>query len=242
MRTLKIAIMAIALSVTGAVASFGQTADEIIQKHIDAIGGVDNWKKIKTMKMTGSVSMQGMEMPVTITTEQKKGMKVEFTLNGMTGYMIVTDKAGWNYAPFGGQTKPEPLPDEMVKHMQDGLDVQGSLIDYKAKGHKVVYLGKDDVEGTDCFKLKMTKANGKEETMYFDASNYYHIRSVEKTTANGKEMEQTATYGNFQKLPEGIVCPMSIDQGQGPVAVKSVEINKPVPDNFFYPAELDAKK
>lgn len=242
MRTLRIAIMALAISVAGAVATFAQTADEIIQKHIDAIGGLDNWKKIKSMKMTGSVSMQGMEMPVTITTQQSKGMKVEFSMGGMTGYMIVTDKAGWNYAPMGGQTKPEALPDEMVKQMQDGLDVQGSLIDYKTKGHKVVYLGKDDVEGTDCFKLKMTKASGKEETMYFDASNYYHIRSVEKINANGKEMEQTSTYGNFQKLPEGIVCPMSIDQGNGPVAVKSVEINKPIPDNFFIPAELETKK
>ena len=242
MRTFRIALMALAISITGAVATYAQSADEIIQKHIEAVGGLENWKKIKTMKLTGNISMQGMEMPVTITTQNSKGMKVEFSMNGMTGYMIVTDKAGWNYVPFGGQTKPEALPDEMVKQMQDALDVQGSLIDYKAKGHKVVYLGKDDVEGTDCFKLKMTKANGKEETLYFDASNYYHIRSVEKTTANGKEVEQTSTYGNFQKLPEGIVCPMSIDQGNGPMAVKSVEINKAIPDNFFHPAELDTKK
>ena len=223
--------------------SFGQTADEIIQKHINSIGGLDNWKKVTSIKMSGSSNMQGVELPINITILDKKAMKVDFTYNGMTGYTIVTDKTGWMYQPFAGQTKAEVMPDEMVKQQQDGLDIQGVLIDYKAKGHKVTYLGKDDVEGTDCYKLKVSMASGKEETIYIDASNYYHIRSVEKITANGKEMEQTSSYGNFQKLPEGIVVPMSIDMGQGgPLTVKSVEINKPIPDGYFMPSEMDSKK
>ena len=86
-------------------------------------------------------------------------------------------------------------------------------------------------------------ANGKEETMYFDASNYYHIRSVEKIKANGKEQEQIASYGNFKKMPEGIVLPMLVDEGGGgPMTVKTVEINKSIPDSFFKPAEMDTKK
>ena len=238
MRNFRSSILAVAMLLGCLITVNAQTADEIITKHIAAIGGLDNWKKINSVKMVGSSNAGGMEIPITITMQQKKGMKVEFTVNGMTGYTIITDKTGWNYNPFSGQPKAEVMPDEMVKQMQDGLDVQGPLIDYKAKGNKVTYLGKDDIEGTECYKLKVTYTNGKEETMYIDASNYYHIRSVEKVKANGKEEEQTSTYGNFQKLPEGIVYPMSVDNGGGPVAVKSVEINKPIPDNFFVPTEV----
>ena len=235
MKSIKLSIVATALLLMGAAGVKAQTADEIIDKHVKAVGGAENWKKINTMKMTGAINAGGTEIPVTITYLQNKAMKVEFSMNGMTGYQIVTTKGGWAFNPMAGQTKPEPIPEEMVKESQDQLDIQDKLIDYKAKGSKVVFLGKDDVEGTECYKLKVTTSNGKEETMYIDASNYYHIRSVSKIKANGKEMEQTANYSNYQKLPEGIVFPMNIDEGNGPVALKSVEINKPVDEAIFTP-------
>jgi len=242
MRKIRFSIFAAMALLTCAITATAQTADEIISKHIAAIGGAENWKKITSLKATGSINAGGMEIPVVMTTVNGKGFKVEFTLSGMTGYEIITPTTGWAYSPMQGQTKPEAIPQEMVKESQDQLDIAGALIDYKTKGNKIVYLGKDDVEGTECHKLKVTFPTGKEETMFFDASNYYHIRSVEKIKANGKEEEQTATYGNFQKLPEGIVYAMSQESGGGPIAIKTIEINKPVPDNFFKPAESDTKK
>jgi hypothetical protein len=241
MKNIKLSIIASALIGCSVLTAKAQTADEIIQKHITAIGGTDNWKKITSVKMAGSVNAGGMELPVTVTKVNGKGFKAEFTINGMTGYMILTPTAGWAYNPMQGQQKPEALTAEDVKQSQDELDIPGPLFDYKTKGCKIVYLGKDEVEGTECHKLKVTLPNGKEQTMYFDATSYYHIRTVEKTTANGKEEEQISNYGNFQKLPEGIVFPMSIDEGEGPMAVKSVEVNKPVDDNLFKPAEETKK-
>lgn len=217
------------------IAAKAQTADEIVAKYLTAIGGADNWKKINTMKLTGAVNAGGMEIPVTVTSVHKKAQKIEFTVNGMTGYTIITDKAGWAYSPMGGQTKPEAMTAEMVKEGQDQLDIQGELVDYKAKGYKVTYLGKDDVEGTECHKLKVVMPSGKEETMYIDATTFYHIRSVSKGKANGKEVEMTSNFSNYKKLPEGIVFPMTIDDGGGPVDVKTVEINKPVDESIFTP-------
>ena len=59
--------------------------------------------------------------------------------------------------PFQGQTAPEAKTAEELAEAQDNLDAQGELIDYAAKGHKVELIGKEDVEGTECFKLKVTK-------------------------------------------------------------------------------------
>ncbi len=233
MKQFKFALLAIAITASGFITATAQTADEIIQKHITAIGGVDNWKKINSLKMTASANAQGVEIPINITVLNGKGMKVEYTFSGMTGWSIITDKAGWNYSPFGGQAKPEALPEESLKQSQDQLDAQGPLIDYKSKGSTVTFLGKDDVEGTECFKVKIVYKTGKEETMYFDAANYYHIRSVSKVKADGKEVEATQNFGDFQKLPEGIVYAMSQDGMGGQMKIKSVEINKPIPDDFF---------
>ena len=242
MRNFRQSIVAIAIVTISAVTVKAQTADDIVNKHIAAIGGLDNWKKIKSMKMTGSINAGGTELPVTITTLNGKGSRMEFSINGMINYTIITPKDGWMYFPVQGQTKPEAMPEEAVKQSQDQLDVQGPLVDYKAKGNKITYLGKDDVEGTDCYKLKVVYTNGKEETMYFDASNYYNIRVVEKVKANGKEVEQTVNYSNYQKLPEGIVFPMTIESGNGPVALKSVEVNKPVDESIFKPSEVSGDK
>jgi hypothetical protein len=236
MKHIRLSIVASAILLTGTFAAKAQSADEIVQKHITAVGGADNWKKIKSVKMTASINGGGMEIPISITTVVGKAQKTEFTLNGMTGYQIITTKEGWSYSPFQGETKPQPMTAEDVKESQDELDIN-ELVDYKTKGSTVTFLGKDDLEGTECYKLKMVCKNGKEKTMYIDASNYYNIRTVEKAKANGKEVEQKITFSNFQKLPEGVVFPMSMESPEGPLAIKKVEINTPVDEAIFKPSE-----
>ena len=98
-------------------------------------------------------------------------------------------------------------------------------------------LGKDDVEGTDCFKLKVTDKSGKETTVFIDAATYNIIRTREKAKANGKEVESITNYTNYQKQPEGIIIPMSIESEDGPVTIKSVEVNKSLDVSIFKPDE-----
>lgn len=230
-----------ALAIASSYTVTAQTADEIIRKHVDAIGGLDKWKNIISMKMTGTMNISGTELPVTVTTLNGKGYRMDMTINGMANYAIITPTSGWMYFPIQGMQKPQALTEDLVKEGQDQLDVtMDPLIDYKAKGNKVVYLGKDDVEGTECFKLKVTDKGGKETTMYIDAVSYNHIRSVEKSKANGQEQLSTSNFSNYQKLPEGIVIPMSQDGEDGPMTIKTVEINKPVDESIFKPS--DAKK
>ncbi|ULQ54922.1 hypothetical protein KJS94_09755 [Flavihumibacter rivuli] len=213
-----------------------QSADEIVDKHIAAIGGKDNWKKVNSVVTEGNLTVQGADVTVVSTVLNGKGARQDISVMGMTGYTIITPSAGWNYMPFQGQTKAEPATEEMVKESADQLDAQGVLIDYKAKGHSVEYLGKEDVDGTECFKLKVTHKSGKTDTYFIDPATYYMLRSITKQKANGQEVEVTTNFSNFQKLPEGIVVPMSITLPFGEMIVKKVEINKAVDENIFKPA------
>ncbi len=77
-------------------------------------------------------------------------------------------------------------------------------MDYKTKGHKVELLGKETIDGVECYKLKVTRNNGFVMTDYIDTKNYYLVRNVSTQHANGQEVEQTVSFSNFQKLPEGI--------------------------------------
>lgn len=210
-----------------------QTADEIIAKHIAAIGGADNWKKVNSMKMEGVLQVQGAEVNVTVTVLHGKGMRQDISVMGMTGYEIVTPTEGWDFMPFQGQTEPEAKTPEELAEAQDNLDAQGELIDYAAKGHKVELLEMEDVEGTKCYKLKVTKKGGSVSTLYFDPKSYYIIQSKSIQKANGQEMEVTTSFSNYEKMPEGIVVAKSMTLPFGEMNMTKITVNPVVEESFF---------
>ncbi len=213
--------------------SFAQTVDEIVNKHIEAIGGKENWAKVKTLKTEAKMKAQGAEIQMTILQVDKKAMRQNISLMGMTGYSIITTTEGWNYMPFQGQTKPEPMTADDVKNAQEDLQLQNEFISYKEQGKKLEYLGKDDIDGTECFKLKMTDKDAQETTYFMDAGNYYIVKETRKIKANGQEMDDTSTFGNYKKLPEGIVFPMSITSGWGDMEITKLEVNGVIEDSNF---------
>jgi len=215
-----------------------QTADSIINKHIEAIGGKDAWMKVNSLRMEGVMKVQGAEINVKITVLNNKGMRQDITFGGMSGYQILTPTGGWNFMPFQGQKQPDPITDDELKESQSELDAQGTLLNYKEKGHNVEYLGTEDVDGVDAYKIKETLKGGKVETVYIDPKNYYIIRVVSKVKANGQEMDQTQNMSNYQKQPNGIVIPMSMTTGfGGDLTITKVEINVPIEESIFKPGK-----
>ncbi len=217
--------------------SFAQNADEIVNKHIEAIGGADAWKKINSIITTGTITVQGAEVEVTQTVLNGKGSRQDLSVMGMNGYSIVTPAQGWNFMPFQGQKTPEPITADDLKEAQEQLDVQGTLIDYKTKGHSIEYLGTEDIDGVETLKLKETLKSGKTQTIFFDPKSHYIVRVISKQKANGKETDVTTNLSNYQKTPEGILIPMSIMLPFGELVISKVEINKAVDENIFKPAK-----
>jgi hypothetical protein len=221
---------------------FAQEVDEIVNNHIKAIGGAENWKKVNSMTSELEMKQGGVIIKVTVNQLQNKGVRVDYSVMGQSGYEIMTDKAGWNFSPFEGQTKPEPVTADDVKSSQDDLDIMDKFITYKELGKKIEYLGKDDVEGTECHKITLTDKEGKVSTYYIDASNFHIIKEVAKRKANGKERETTVTFSNYKQLEEGIVVAMSQGGDMGDMETKSVAINKIKDASIFEPKALSEMK
>ncbi len=235
-------ILTIAILSLVSTAVFSQTLDEIVKKHIEAIGGKDNWAKLKSLKMEMKMKANGADILVTIFQVDKKAMRQNIALMGMEGYSILTNTEGWSYMPFQGQTKPEPMTADDVKKAQDGLNLQSDFLTYKELGKKLDFLGKDDVDGTECLKIKMTDKDGIESTYFIDPSNYYVIKETTKMTVNGKEMENSTSYGNYKKTDIGIVYPYSIIGGWGDTEVTTLTMNPTIDDKLFKPTTPPATK
>lgn len=212
-----------------------QSIDEIVSKHIDAIGGKDSWSKVKSLRMEIALKAQGAEIKLIRTQVDKKNMRMDISVMGMNGYSILSPTEGWSFMPFQGQTKPEPMTADDVKTSQDQLELQDDFITYKDLGKKLEFIGKDDVDGTECLKLKMTDKNGQETSYFLDPENYYIIKQITKIKADGKELEDITSFSNYKKLPEGIVYAMSVSGGFGDMEVTKLEINPIIDESLFKP-------
>ncbi len=226
------------LIVTLAILSFftkseAQNVDQIIDNHIKAIGGNEAWKSITSIRVEYFFD-DGSNTERDMIVVQGKGLKLTTYVGGMTGYTIYTPTVGYYFYPWGRQQKPETITPDELKVNEDNLDIQGPLLDYKEKGHVAEYIGMDEFEGTDCYKIKLTERSGKIITYFIDPSNYFIIHSVAITKSNGRESEDESDFSNYKKLPEGIWVPMNLGRV---VKVKKVEINIPVDEKIFKPSD-----
>jgi hypothetical protein len=220
--------------VAASLLSNAQTVDEVVNKHIDAIGGKDKLLALKTSVTEASMNMQGSDISIKLYQSHNIGQRVEIAAMGMTGYIITTPTEGWMYMPFQGQTKAEAMPAETIKEGSDLLDFQSPLLNYKEKGHQVELVGKEDVDGVECIKLKIKVKSGAEQTHFLDPATFYIIKTISKLKANGQEVEQAQTFSNYKKLESGYVFPFSFTgMGPGEITVKKIDVNVAVDASLF---------
>ncbi|HTA82551.1 MAG TPA: hypothetical protein VK783_06455 [Bacteroidia bacterium] len=226
--------------VLATIGATAQTADEIINKYADAIGGKEKLAAIKNIYMEGSIDANGQKIPLKLWKVINKSFRTEYSFGGMTGYSIIRKDSGWNFQPFAGQTVPEPMTADQVKASQTQLNPEGEdLINYKQKGYKVTMQGKDDVDGTEAYKLEEVISDSLVQTYYIDLDSYYILRVHVKTTSNGKVEEANEDFSNYTKTPEGFVFPMDIEGGAGGgggIKFTVIKVNTTMDDKLFKPS------
>jgi len=232
-------ILVLALLAPFATVASAQTADELIAKNIAAKGGMEKLKSIKSMRQTGKMmGGQGMEFPFVMTNKRPKSFKLEFTFQGMTGMQVYDGKTAWMSMPFGGKKEPEVAPADQAKDMEEQADFDGPLVDYKEKGHTVELLGKEQVEGADAYKLKVTLKGGDVRTIYLDSETYLEVKVESKRMVRGTEVEGEAYLSNY-KEEEGMMMAHVMEQAQKgspnrqKFVIEKVEINPVVDDKIF---------
>lgn len=216
---------------------FSQTVDEIVNKHIEAIGGREKWEKIKTLRTESMMKAQGAEIRFVTVMVDRKASRSDISVMGMTGFNIISNTEGWNYSPWQGHSKSEAMTPDDVKNSQDELYIQDEFLTYKELGKTIDYYGMDDIDGTECFKIKMTSKDEKETTFYIDPANYLIIKKTNKMQSNGQEIENSNFYSDYKKLDEGVVFAMSSSNGWNEVQTTKIEINPKVDESIFKPSK-----
>ncbi|MFY7998692.1 MAG: hypothetical protein ACOVSW_08835 [Candidatus Kapaibacteriota bacterium] len=244
-RAALVGVSAFALATTSLSA---QTVDEIITKINDAAGGEKTQRAVKSQEMQMEMTQSGsaMKIPVKVIVQRPSFAYTEGTVMGMTFKDGYDGKSGWQITPWTGQMDPAPKNEEELKESEERADIDGEFIDSKVKGYKIELMGKEDLEGEQAFKLKITNRHGDVKYRFFSAESYLPIKTVSKTkNKEGGESETEAYFSDFKKLPNGLIFPHTLDtkvKGQTvqTMVVKSVVFDKIYDAGFF--AAPPAKK
>jgi len=218
--------------------SSSQSVDEIINKHIEAIGGMDSLNAIKTMKLTGKFGGSGFEAPSTIMYKRPAMVKMEMEFQGNSMITAYDGTTAWQINPWGGKKTPEKMPAERTKDMKEMADFDGSLVNYKLKGFTAELIGKEDMEGTEVYKIKLTDKDNDVTYYFLDTQTFLLLKESSKRKIKEKEIEAEKFYANYQKYG-GVMMALSVEfRGKGETTgqtgtIDKVEMNIEVDDAIF---------
>ncbi|HEY6768256.1 MAG TPA: hypothetical protein VI386_26165 [Candidatus Sulfotelmatobacter sp.] len=239
------AVAVIVASLCLGIFACAQTADELVEKNIQAKGGVEKIKAIKSVRMTGKVAAGGGFTAAVGQENQRPDLVREtFSLQGMTAVQAYDGSTGWQTQPFGGHKDPALMGEDDVRDMLLDADFDGPLVDYKEKGNTVEYLGHDMVDGDDALRLKVTLKNGDIVYYYLDPDTFLEIRKDVQQFIRGSVRERVMGLGSYKPVA-GVMYPFSVSQGSknNPEAqvttIEKMEANVTIPNSdFALPAGL----
>ncbi|QRR03426.1 outer membrane lipoprotein-sorting protein [Dyadobacter sandarakinus] len=215
-----------------------QTIDEIVSKHVAAMGGADKLAKLQSVKINAEMDVMNMKVPIQTTIVHNKGFRSETIIQGMTIVQAVNNTGGWTINPMTGQTKATALPEEAAKSMVAETDLTG-LYNYKQKGYTLTLDGEEDLAGAKVYKIGMTLKSGVKRVNYISKDTFYILKMVVQANINGQDIMSENKQSDFRQV-DGIYYPFTseVTTSAMPGAtmalkISSLEVNPKVDDSIF---------
>jgi len=190
----------------------GQTAEELVARNLEARGGIEKIRAIKTLRMTGRMQQGGLVARIARTSMAPHLLRQTFTVQGMTQIQAYDGTLGWQISPFEGRKDAELLGEDDLRGIVEDADFYGPLVDYHSKDNRIEYLGHGIVDGDDAYRLKVTLANGDILNYYLDPDSCLEIRIEKAEFVRGAVIETVTNMGSYKKVA-GVYFPFSVEFG-----------------------------
>lgn len=225
------------LALLTAVTTQAQTADEIINNYLENIGGAEKWLTLKSTKMTATMAMQGMEFPGTMFSAPPNKQRAEIDVQGQQIISAYDGETAWMINPLMGSADPQKLPDDQAEEMKK-QEFESPFLDYKKKGHTAELEGKETVDGTETYKVKLTKKGGDIEYYYFDMEYFVPIMTQRPVASGPMKGQMASTYLSDYQEVDGLMMPFFIESKIGgqtlqKITITSVELNPEIETSMF---------
>jgi hypothetical protein len=210
--------------------------DDVLAKYFTTVGmeKMQGWQSIVTI---GKASSQGAEYPLRITMKRPGKIRIEVQVQSVKMIQACDGQQGWSIIPWSGSSDPQDMTADETRVIKDQADFEGSLYNWQQKGYRAELIGKEDVEGSPAWHIKVTKLSGDTEDYFIDAENYVILKLASKIKIQGKESENENINSNFKEV-NGVLFPFTIEnKNKGQVVshfiVDRYEVNTEVNDSLF---------
>jgi outer membrane lipoprotein-sorting protein len=243
---MKMKLLSLAVCLALGAGLQAQTVDDIIKNYFENTGGLAKWKALNGMKITAKANQQGMEIPLEIVQLKDGRQYTSITFQGMVIKQGVYDGTTLWSTNFMNMKAERSDAEATENFKQEIGDFPDPFLSYKERGLKAELVGKETVEGTECYKIKLTKKPIKVDGVptdnilfyYFDAENFVPVlMESEIKTGQAKGMTQQITWSDYQEV-NGLMLPFSMSQGvkgmgSNPLTITAYELNPKVDDAMF---------
>jgi outer membrane lipoprotein-sorting protein len=244
-RSVPVAALAAFLVISSAAAVFAQpavsgalpTVDTLVAKNLQAKGGEAKLKAIQTMRMSGRVSIQGMELPMTIAAKRPNLMRQEMQIQDKRIVTAFDGQKAWMINPMMGTESAQELTGPQADMAKDQADFDGALVDWKAKGHTVELVGLEEVGGVKAQKIKVTKKNGQVQYFFLNPDTGLEIKTTTEVQQGGTTMTVETELSDYRSV-DGIMLPHALKTSingtpTASIIVEKIELNAPLDESLF---------
>src|SRR3984893_5091814 len=218
------------------------TAAQIVERNISARGGLQAWRGVKTLSMSGKLDAGGKQkgqLPFVLEMERNRKTRLELQFNGQTAVQVYDGTNGWKLRPFLNRRDVEPYTPEELKAASMQADIDGPLVDYVSKRTKVQLEGLESVEGHDAFNLKLTLKTGQVQHIWVDAQTFLDVKIEGTPRRLDGRFHPVATYMRDYRSVNGLLIPYvnetaveGVRQTEK-ILVEKVVVNPKIEDSHF---------
>ncbi len=224
----------------GAGCSSQSELDRIIASNLEARGGIEKIKSLQSIRFSGSARAGGGRIARVVREVKRPGMyRLEFSSQGMTSIFACDGTVSWEVAPLRGLVEPRITGgDDGPSVGIDQLDIEGPLVDWRDKGHRVELVGRDALPGGDAYKLQLNLADGSVRYDYIDVETHLVVRSDVTRMIGDEPILLENDFSDFRET-DGLVFPYRVET-RAPdrpetvtITVETVELNPDLDDALF---------
>jgi outer membrane lipoprotein-sorting protein len=239
----KSVLVILVIVLIGTLGLSGETLEQVLKKNYETRGGLAKLKAVKTTIAKGKANQGGMEFPMRMIYKKPNKMIMEAEFMGKKIIRAYNGKVAWWIMPMMGIEEPTEMPPDQAKEIVDQAELMEPLVDYKEGGHKLELLGKEDMEGTEVYKLKLTNKKSKKVFFfYLDVESGIELKTATYTKRGDSEVLVETLLGDYKEV-DGMMLPFQLniktDQGSVTITIDSYKLNETVEDSAF---DMPAKK
>ncbi len=223
----------------------GPSLDDILQKHVEALGGRTNLEAVNAVIQHLEYREESFVIPDAFIARMRPYYKtladpkrIDVDIN--EGY----DGSTWEYYKDPGVVlRTVGAAAAAGRH---GVDIFDSLVDYQKNGTQIEFAGKDSFAGKPAYKLHVRLADGFEKDMFVDPESYLIVgdRRSAPIHAFGAEVRSENRIGDYRRV-HGVLFPFQITEVEiatgrelNSNTVQSIEVNPSLDAAFFHPPQF----